>query len=580
MSNKNKMEDFLQEVCSLLTNMQVYLHNSDPLDTTTSSSVKQTELFEDIARIKSGLEPDKFLKVIRAGSSPSPLSDGNNNNNSTLIASDGQEKTSEAARHCLCSDLQDVCLVSRSLDISAARAKHFTRSLLDRMLLSENQKFALFFSDIIYKEHSGWLRVDENHRYFGVVSDCIFCLFESENSESSLMNLILNETLSQPVQSQNDQYAFTVTLPKEEILYFCASSAQDQLSWVRWLNIGNQLPYDDLLRARRREQSSRCSRTTQTVSETVDSVEGAARRRQYVGQKGSRPHSFGGTKSNRPLTVIQQTSITEEVEGETDNQKQSAEVIKRINYKIDVVDTSSLKKRTNLNGSSAYDWSRDQGMSRKYHSSEQLNGELSLKKGISFTEGRPTMPTPRQSRPRSSAMVYYTDSGLTRQSANKRSHTIAGADKPGKWGSRLLRRASSLFGSKPEGIQHSGSTSGSVSERSSGSVSEKSSVSPGSTVSRRRQDTDRSGSNTELTPTGSHNSKLSTVDMAEFCEMQGYLHCKKVLKWNSYYCCVYNGTFSCFKDVNSSLPEIQCQLKECLCILKSKAITCYIVYLM
>lgn len=75
-------------------------------------------------------------------------------------------------------------------------------------------------------------------------------------------------------------------------------------------------------------------------------------------------------------------------------------------------------------------------MSRKYHSSEQLNGELSLKKGISFTEGRPTMPTPRQSRPRSSAMVYYTDSGLTRQSANKRSHTIAGADKPGKWGSR------------------------------------------------------------------------------------------------------------------------------------------------
>ncbi|KAF6038173.1 hypothetical protein EB796_003522 [Bugula neritina] len=121
------MEDFLQEVCSLLTNMQVYLHNSDPLDTTTSSSVKQTELFEDIARIKSGLEPDKFLKVIKAGSLPSPLSDGNNNNNSTLIASDGQEKTSEAARHCLCSDLQDVCLVSRSLDISAARAKHFTR---------------------------------------------------------------------------------------------------------------------------------------------------------------------------------------------------------------------------------------------------------------------------------------------------------------------------------------------------------------------------------------------------------------------------------------------------------------------
>jgi len=47
------------------------------------------------------------------------------------------------------------------------------------------------------------------------------------------------------------RHAFTVTLPKEEILYFCASSAQDQLSWVRWLNIGNQLPYDDLLRARR-----------------------------------------------------------------------------------------------------------------------------------------------------------------------------------------------------------------------------------------------------------------------------------------------------------------------------------------
>jgi len=34
----------------------------------------------------------------------------------------------------------------------------------------------------------------------------------------------------------------------------------------------------------------------------------------------------------------------------TDNQKQSAEVIKRINHKIDVVDTSSLKKRTNPNG--------------------------------------------------------------------------------------------------------------------------------------------------------------------------------------------------------------------------------------
>ena len=59
------------------------------------------------------------------------------------------------------------------------------------------------------------------------------------------------------------------------------------------------------------------------------------------------------------------------------------------------------------------------------------------------------------------------------------------------------------------------------------------------------------------------NFDVFVVDMSELCEIEGYLLYKKPLKWTSYYCCVYNGTFSCFKNQRSSLPELQCLLSNC-----------------
>ena len=56
---------------------------------------------------------------------------------------------------------------------------------------------------------------------------------------------------------------------------------------------------------------------------------------------------------------------------------------------------------------------------------------------------------------------------------------------------------------------------------------------------------------------------LFAVDMSAMCEMQGSLLCKKLLKWASCYCCVYNGILSCFKDPDSSLPDIQVPLRKC-----------------
>ena len=55
--------------------------------------------------------------------------------------------------------------------------------------------------------------------------------------------------------------------------------------------------------------------------------------------------------------------------------------------------------------------------------------------------------------------------------------------------------------------------------------------------------------------------------MAQLCEIEGTLLCKKLMGWNTYYCVIYNGIFSSFKDINSPTPELQASLTTCRVII-------------
>ncbi|XP_067950566.1 uncharacterized protein [Watersipora subatra] len=472
------------------------------------------------------------------------ISDSNNNNNSKNISTQATDKETKAPlRQCLCGELSSLCVISRSIDVSSARQSYFSRNLLERMKSIGNQCFPVYATEILATDYKGWLSVDEEHRYYAAIADCLFCLFEAEDSSVSCMSLNLNGCQSQSTDSSHYQNALTIQT-QDDVLYFYTSSAQSQQEWIKWLNVGAQLPFENLVMQSR--QSETCEKDTQTEATLL----------KLVKEQG---HADSTDLAGKVLLVqwflcnyYDSHDILESLDGYVKaTMREGLGALRkpandRPRSQSVFVDNESARrhvsKYASLRPSSSYDLTLDMGTSRRFPSTKELMQELGFTTVSVFNDSR--LPERHKfSLPADTSQPQYFENLIFKNPLSKSASLEE--KEPSSWRRKLVRRASSLFMSKSGKFN--------LSKKSNTEIANDSTEEPmqGNAVTVRR------------TESGANGSDLQTVDMAELCEVQGYLLFKKPLKWVSYYCCVYNGTFSCFKDQRSSYPEIQCLLSDC-----------------
>ena len=108
--------------------------------------------------------------------------------------------------------------------------------------------YVVYADDLVTRDYSSWLNVDEQHSYYAVVSDYLLCLFENGSSQTSLMCVKLCGCRAQRVTEDRDTRAFTVSTPDNEDAFYFSSETVEQLNdWISWLNVASQLELDDLL---------------------------------------------------------------------------------------------------------------------------------------------------------------------------------------------------------------------------------------------------------------------------------------------------------------------------------------------